>query len=450
MNTDTPGLSTSRSQRARTLRVALRSALLPLLLLLLTAVLPCPVRAQNADPANATIAASDKSWVQKVFRRHIEGLGFILWGQDTPTGQALIGQVRGTGAKSRLDARANPKEKSVPDPVLKLPGLDGLRDFVLILRMQNSLDVDESKAQAATYQWISDAQAGDYWNLDAAAILDWYFPLDTENRDRLANFFAYRPEKRAAHLRTGFAWERITTGGGAAAAVDLREVFVGIGYRRLLNQGKADKPEPDKEQSEFQIGLNYKDNAVTNDSQWSVDLNVQPVFKLFHGIPFFEKFEKYLPGAIGEHWAFGRQDPPVAAAPGRITIEPTQVEVTSANSPLEQLRQYLYIKPNFSFKSVFSDLAKGGGNVNPGDYQFDWGTRFGVGFMHDAFRLSYQLSGVTPIEQIGGSFIYQEARAEYRPTIDSPIVFSARYSKGKRAPSYINEDRVILAVGVKF
>ncbi|MCX6848012.1 MAG: hypothetical protein NTY98_03745 [Verrucomicrobia bacterium] len=181
-----------------------------------------------------------------------------------------------------------------------------------------------------------------------------------------------------------------------------------------------------------------------------MDLNVQPVFRF---LPQF--FKDKLPLAIGEHWLLQKSDratATAAATPSELKAAPN-LSVPEANSTLEvgeNLADHFYIKPNFTLKSVFSDFVKNTGKVSPGAYQVDWGSRVGFGLLHNNLRISYQVSGVSALEQIDRSFIFQEARVEVGPFRDFPGVFSARYTKGKRAPSYVNEDRVILAVGIKF
>ncbi|OYW72050.1 MAG: hypothetical protein B7Z37_25995 [Verrucomicrobia bacterium 12-59-8] len=424
MNTrTTPALPrSSTSRRWATVRVFWCA----LITSALSVLAPSSAWAQGADAANAAISRSLWSNPKAFFYdRHIEGIGLVL--VDTQADAAaspLLGLVRGGIQPLKF------RQGYVPNPVLKSTRMqdDGLDRFVLVARLQNSLDLDESKAQAATYQWIRDAQAGTFWNVDAAAILDWYFPVGG-----LTNLIAYRPDKFAAHLRTGVAWERITSG-PAATSVDLREAFVGIGFRRHFDY--KDKTQ----QSEFQIGLSYKDNAITNDSQWAVNLNVQPVFKF---LPWIFKTNPFV---VGDHYILSKSDrTDPQPAPTAAGTNPNQ----DGTSPLEQIKHYLYVKPNFTLKSVFSDFSKTG-TVNPGSYQVDWGTRAGLGFFHQKLRVSYQLSGVTPLEQIDRSFIFQEARVETGPFPNCPVVISARYTKGKRAPSYVNEDRVVLAVGMKF
>ncbi|WP_395744491.1 hypothetical protein [Prosthecobacter sp.] len=408
-------------------------------ILLLTAASPRSSRAEDSPAAREALSRSFfTNPVGNLQDRHIEDLGLVIWGAKPIDllEQSLQGLTR------HVPGSEKPAQGSIPNPALVPVSPMGHPEFTLnnltiVARLQNSLDVDESKAQAATYQWIRDAQMGSYWNVDAAAIVDWYFPVG-------AGFFAYNTQKMAAHLRTGVAWERVTAG-SAVTSVDLREAFLGVGFR--LKPFSAQERQNFQHQSEFQIGLNYKENAVTNDSQWSFDLNVQPVFRFLPPL-----LKDQLPFAIGEHWLIHKSDRLAASD----TTAPAAVAGTSDNpankgaSTLENIPDYFYLKPNFTLRSVFSDFTKSGGKVNPGDYQVDWGSRVGFGFFHDKLRLSYQLSGVTPLDQMDRSFIFQEARAEIGPFPGFPGVFSARYTKGKRAPSYINEDRVILAVGIKF
>jgi hypothetical protein len=402
--------------------------MLRIIALAMPLLLPAVTHAQTSAVEDATLSRSLRdSPAAYFYDHHIEGVGLVLVGSKANTETALLGRVRGNLDDKKFS------DGTVPNPLLKSKTLyeGGLDRFVLVARLQNGLDVDESKAQAATYQWIRDAQAGTFWNVDAAVILDWYFPAGG-----LANIFAYRPESLAAHLRTGFAWERSTTGSDSTS-VDLREVFVGVGLRRTFNINDP------KQQSEFQIGLSFKENAITNDNQWSVNLNVQPVFTFLPWIPWF-KNKNYV---IGEHWILSKSDR-TKPAPAPTDVPPSP-DLATGTSPLEQIKHYFYIKPNLTLKSVFSDFTKNR-NIDPGDYQVDWGNRLGYGFFHDKMRISYQLSGVTPLDQIDRSFIFQEARAEVGPFPSFPAVFSARYTKGKRAPSYVNEDRITLSVGAKF
>lgn len=406
-------------------------------LLILTALLPSLASAQSAPAADAAIMRSEEGFTKGYFHnRHLEGVGLIIWDEKAVSGRSSV-----FGLTRQVPNAEKSAPGSIPSPILKSQRQDGTLDgLVVIARMQNSLDVDESKAQAATYQWIRDAQAGSFWNVDAAAIVDWYLPVKPS-----LNWIAYRPQQFAAHLRTGIAWERITAG-SAASSVDLREAFVGIGFH--LKPLNPENLKNFQHQSKFQIGFSYKDNAITNDSQWGVDLNVQPVFRF---LPQF--FKDKLPFAIGEHWLLHKSDRDAAAnaaaTPSELKASPN-LTAPDANSTLESRADHLYIKPNFTLKSVFSDFVKNTGKVSPGAYQVDWGNRVGFGFLENTLRLSYQISGVSPLEQIDRSFIFQEARVEFGPFRDFPGVFSARYTKGKRAPSYVNEDRVILAVGIKF
>lgn len=405
-------------------------------LLVLTTLLPSIASAQDPRAADAAIVRSEEGFTSRYFHnRHLEGVGLIIWDEKAVSGRSSV-----FGLTRKVPNAEKSALGSIPSPILKSLRQDGTLDgLVVIARMQNSLDVDESKAQAATYQWIRDAQTGSFWNVDAAAIVDWYLPVKPS-----LNLIAYRPQQFAAHLRTGVAWERITAG-SAATSVDLREAFVGIGFH--LKPLNPENLKNFQHQSKFQIGLSYKDNAITNDSQWGVDLNVQPVFRF---LPQF--FQDKLPFAIGEHWLLHKSDRAAATAATtakELEASPNLVGPDS-NSTLESRADHFYIKPNFTLKSVFSDFVKNTGKVSPGAYQVDWGNRVGFGLMENTLRISYQISGVSPLEQIDRSFIFQEARVEFGPFRDFPGVFSARYTKGKRAPSYVNEDRVILAVGVKF
>ncbi len=405
-------------------------------LLVLTTLMPSIASAQDPRAADAAIVRSEEGFTSSYFHnRHLEGVGLIIWDEKAVSGRSSV-----FGLTRKVPNAEKSALGSIPSPILKSLRQDGTLDgLVVIARMQNSLDVDESKAQAATYQWIRDAQTGSFWNVDAAAMVDWYLPVKPS-----LNLIAYRPQQFAAHLRTGVAWERITAG-SAATSVDLREAFVGIGFH--LKPLNPENLKNFQHQSKFQIGFSYKDNAITNDSQWGVDLNVQPVFRF---LPQF--FQDKLPFAIGEHWLLHKSDRAAATAATtakELEASPNLVGPDS-NSTLESRADHFYIKPNFTLKSVFSDFVKNTGKVSPGAYQVDWGNRVGFGLMENTLRISYQISGVSPLEQIDRSFIFQEARVEFGPFRDFPGVFSARYTKGKRAPSYVNEDRVILAVGVKF
>lgn len=313
MNTSTLRRLSARTQRRSPRIITLLP--FPFLLATLLSVLASAQGAAEDDQALAR--AFFTSPIKNIHDRHIEDLGLVIWGAKPLdfTTQALQGLTR------HVPGSEKPAPGSIPNPAL-IPVRDGhpeirLDHLTIVARLQNSLDVDESKAQAATYQWISDAKAGDFWNVDAAAILDWYFPVG-------AGFFSYNTQKMAAHLRTGVAWERVTAG-SAVTSVDLREAFLGIGFR--LKPFNAAERQNFQHQSEFQLGLNYKENAITNDSQWSVDLNVQPVFRILPPL-----LKDKLPFAIGEHWLIHKSDRAEArakASAGADTTQPAAIADTS-------------------------------------------------------------------------------------------------------------------------
>lgn len=365
------------------------------------------------------------------FSRHIEGVGLVVFGDprtwndsEARVGSGLIGDLRFTEA-------AHPE---LLKPVLKaLRGssdghLGKLREFTMLARLQNNLDVDESEAQSATYQWVSDGTLGDFWNLDAALLLDLYFPEQM-------GFMAYDAEKRAVHLRLGYSWDRVASG-AASLQTDVREAFFGFSFFPASAMGKATQMRM-LQQTPTQFGLSYREDALAGDTQWSVDFNMQPRVDL--GYLFGDN-----PGFI-----IGEKNP-LNDLLNRKKSEQPKTPQKAGDAPNEAEKPaYVHVTPNFTLSSLLDDVTRTG-SVDTGDLLVSWGGRIGFGFFDDRLRVSYHLTGLTPLEQTSQTFVYQEARAELVPVKDRPISLTLLYSRGQRAPSFVDEDRVTLSLGVRF
>lgn len=357
------------------------------------------------------------------FSRHIDGIGLVVFGDprswsdsEAKAGTGLIGDLRFAEA-------AHPE---LLRPVLKAlrgkgDGQQGkLSEFTLLARLQNNLDVDESEAQSATYQWVSDGTLGDFWNLDAALLLDLYFPEQM-------GFMAYDAEKRAVHLRLGYSWDRVASG-AALLQTDVREAFFGFSFFPASAMGKATQMRM-LQQSPTQFGLSYREDALAGDTQWSVDFNMQPRWDLGF--------------IIGEK-------NPLNDLMNRKKSEQTKTPEKSGEAINDgEKPAYVHVTPNFTLSSLLDDVTRTG-SVDTGDLLVSWGGRIGFGFFDDRLRVSYHLTGLTPLEQTSQTFVYQEARAELVPVKDRPISLTLLYSRGQRAPSFVDEDRVTLSLGVRF
>lgn len=371
-------------------------------------------------------------------QRHIEGVGLVVYGCRDETGQPrFIGRPRGLSETHENTLRLTRLSDVVLD--LVTPRSERLEECVLqrnavILRVQNNLDVNESKVQSATFSWVDDAALGEFWNLDAAVIMDFYL---MKNRLHL---FEYNPRGNAVHFRAGFSWDRITAG-GEGAETDVREAFVGLSF---FPQDERPGSIKGLQQSPMQVGLTYKEDAITGTDQWSIDLNYQP--RLFswlgYDIPFLKEHRQQV---VQSTSAKNPQPQQLAGtSPREGSMHPRDPAL-----PLGEVPAYFYFRPNFTLSSVLDDL-RDDGEADLADYQISWGGRCGVAFFNDCVQLSYRIVGVSPVERLDDPFVFQEVRAELQPTRRQPLRFVASYTNGERAPAFKREDRFMLSVGLRF
>ena len=391
-----------------------------------------PLREQNLPDTWAG------TLTERIMQRHIEGVGLVIYGCRDEHGQArFVGRPRGLTEdhdKTLLVTR-------LTDPVLDLaqPRPGRLEDCTLdsnafILRVQNNLDVDEAKVQSATFSWVDDAAMGEFWNVDAAVILDVYLMKNP------LHLLEYNARGNAVHLRTGFSWDRVTAG-GEGAETDVREAFFGLSFYAQDERKESIKG---LQQSPMQIGVAYREDAIARTSQWSVDFNYQP--RLFswlgYDIPFLAKDRKAVAAASDAK-------EPMPLTPAGTSNREGSNDPRDPARMLGNVPAYFYIRPNFTLSSVLDDL-RDDGNADLADYQVTWGGRCGVSFCNDCVQLSYRIVGVSPVERMGDPFVFHEARAELQPTRRQPFRFVASYTNGERAPAFQREDRFMLSVGLRF
>lgn len=356
------------------------------------------------------VSSAESFWdapVISVHRRHLEGIGLVLWGMDN-----LVGRPRDTSAEVSAGLLFRPL-------LMGAGGIDEITRGVGVLRLQDGLDVTVAEPQAATYQWIDDADIGDYWNLDAAAILDVYMPTK-------GLLFAYNPKRYGFHFRAGASWERSTL---QAAEVDQRELFLGASFQpgTFESLGRA-------QTSDVQIGFLYQEDAVLDAHQWTLSLNLQPTFPLLPDRKF----------VIGQKVTFKDL---LGQAQGQDAKSTT---LTSGETPQETTADdFLFIRPNISFDTLLDDFSQDG-NVDFSDYSVTFGGRLGFSMFNQHLTASYKLAGVSPIDDIGDTHIFHEARLEYQPFRSWSLRFTAAYQYGERAPDFKEEDRVVLSAGLRF
>lgn len=362
------------------------------------------------ETTTASHLAPSSFWeapVMSVHRRHLEGIGLVLWGMDN-----LIGKPRDSDSKVDSGLLFRPLLKGAG-------GIDEITRGVGVLRLQDGLDVTIAEPQAATYQWIDDANIGNFWNLDAAAILDVYLPTQ-------GLLFPYDPKNYGFHLRAGASWERSTL---QDSEVDQREFFLGASFQpgNFESLGRA-------QTTDLQIGFLYQEDAILDAHQWTLSLNIQPTFPLLPDGKFVIGQKVTFKELLGQIQA----NAVAAAAP------------TAGQTPQEKTDDdFLFIRPNISFDSLLDDFSQDG-NVDFSDYNVTFGGRLGFSMFKQHLVASYKLAGVSPIDDIGDTHVFHEARLEYQPFRDWSLRFTAAYQYGERAPDFQEEDRVVLSAGLRF
>jgi hypothetical protein len=347
--------------------------------------------------------------METIHHRHLEGVGLVLWGMD---------ELTASPRELSEDVRAGPLFR----PLLKTQQkIDAYTNGVGVLRVQDGLDVTLAEPQAATYQWVDDKQLGNYWNLDAAALLDIYFP-------NFGRFLGYDPERWGFHLRLGAAWERNTL---TEQETDRREFFAGVAFQPgIFDQiGRS-------QITDMQFGLLYRDDVVADASQWVLTLNIQPTFPLIRQRRF----------VLGQKLTFKELLDGSDAAPVELLAGQSSLETEAMKAPPSD---FIFLRPNFSVDSILDSVAENG-EVDLSDFALTYGGRLGFSLFRQRVTLSYNLLGISPIEDLGRSHLFHEGRIEYQPYRELALRFTLAYQYGERAPDFRDEERLILSAGLRF
>ena len=307
--------------------------------------------------------------------------------------------------------------------------------FLINVQLQEDFDSSVRDPLPATFSWARDLKTGvdttDY-TIDAALVANLYFP---SNRFPI---FGFDQQGAAHHFRVGVDIDRNDTSDGREDILKYRAESQFLLGQKLFGVDRDMEREPDI----WRIGVEYRQDRMTDTGGWAFDLSYIPVLKL---LPFrapgkdkglFLGRRSYWKDGDFAKWSSISEREESYAKDGE--LDPQKADSTFIN-----------LTPIITFETADTESLA--------DRGFDDQTHFvkaelvnSLGLLNERLKLQYAAVGMAPLNGESDTFFHQRVSLVVKPDPRGPLSVNLNYVNGEGSPTFVDEEMISLSLGTTF